>query len=230
MKLAGLKKTSLIDYPDLISAVVFTRGCNFKCGYCHNSQLINNKAEKENMPEEIFFDFLDKRQGLIDGVVISGGEPTLQPDLKNFIKKIKRKHNLKIKLDSNGSNQRTIAELIKEDLIDYLAVDIKQSWNKYSDLSSEKIVPELKKTFSLILNSNVNYEFRTTVVPGWHDKREIEKIAKIIQGADRYYIQNFKAVNTLDPKLKNRRSFSPAELKNFKKIAEKYLSVVRIRN
>ncbi|RQD76964.1 MAG: anaerobic ribonucleoside-triphosphate reductase activating protein [Halanaerobium sp. MSAO_Bac5] len=230
MKLAGLKKTSLIDYPKLISAVVFTRGCNFSCGYCHNSQLIDNKAAEENMPEDIFFDFLSKRQQLLDGVVISGGEPTLQPDLKDFIKRIKKEYNLKIKLDSNGSNQSIIKELIKANLIDYLAVDIKQSWDNYSNLSSEAIIPELKKTFSLILNSELEYEFRTTVVPGWHDKKEIEKIAKTIQGADRYYIQNFKAVNTLDPVLKERRSFSPTELQSFKEAAEKYLRVVKIRN
>lgn len=230
MKLAGLKKTSLIDYPNLISAVVFTRGCNFSCGYCHNSQLIDNKTTKENMPEDIFFDFLSKRQQLLDGVVISGGEPTLQPDLKDFIKRIKTEYNLKIKLDSNGSNQSIIKELIKDNLIDYLAVDIKQSWDNYSDLSSEAILPELKKTFSLILNSELEYEFRTTVVPGWHDKKEIEKIAKTIQGADRYYIQNFKAVNTLDPALKERRSFAPTELQSFKEAAEKYLRVVKIRN
>lgn len=230
MKLAGLKKTSLIDYPNLISAVVFTRGCNFSCGYCHNSQLIDNKAAEENMPEDIFFDFLSKRQQLLDGVVISGGEPTLQPDLKDFIKRIKREYNLKIKLDSNGSNQSIIKELIKANLIDYLAVDIKQSWDNYSNLSSEAIIPELKKTFSLILNSELEYEFRTTVVPGWHDEKEIEKIAKTIQGADRYYLQNFKAVNTLDPVLKGRRSFSPTELQSFKEAAEKYLRVVKIRN
>ena len=230
MKLAGLKKTSLIDYPNLISAVVFTRGCNFSCGYCHNSQLIDNKAAEENMPEDIFFDFLSKRQQLLDGVVISGGEPTLQPDLKDFIKRIKREYNLKIKLDSNGSNQSIIKELIKANLIDYLAVDIKQSWDNYSNLSSEAIIPELKKTFSLILNSELEYEFRTTVVPGWHDEKEIEKIAKTIQGADRYYLQNFKAVNTLDPVLKGRRSFSSTELQSFKEAAEKYLRVVKIRN
>jgi len=232
MRLAGLQKTSVIDFPDQISAVVFTQGCNFYCPYCHNSQLIPLKLPegKELMPEEYFFDFLQKRENLLDGLTITGGEPLLQPDLKEFMFKIKNEHNLLLKLDTNASDLKRLKELIEADLIDYLAVDIKFSWPNYEQLAPSGLISGIKSSVELIINSNLDYEFRTTVVPGLHDKEELEKITQQIKGAEKYFIQNFRPVNTLDPGLKDQRSFAPSELEQFKLIAEKHLKNVQIRD
>lgn len=231
MKLAGLQKTSVIDFPDQISAVVFTQGCNFYCPYCHNSQLIPLEIPAgELMPEEYFFDFLQQRNGMLDGVSITGGEPLLQPDLKEFIFKIKKDYNLKLKLDTNGSNTAELKKLLDAELIDYLAVDIKFSWSNYKQLAPEGLVSEIKNSVQMIIDSELNYEFRTTAVPGLHDEEEIAKIARQIKGADKYFIQNFRPVNTLEPELSNSRSFAPSELDKFKKIAKKHLNNVQIRN
>jgi len=222
----------MLDYPDNISAVVFTRGCNFHCAYCHNSHLIPMQPPPgdEDLPEEILFNLLDKRQKVIDGVTITGGEPVLQPDLKEFINKIRNNYDLKIKLDTNGSSSKILKELIEEELLDYLALDLKFSWDKYHLLAPKGVVAEIKKSVKLIKNSNLDYEFRTTVVPGLHDILEIERIAEAAEGVDRYYIQNFRPRNTLDPNLRAERSFSPSELQKFKKMAEKYIKNVDIRD
>ncbi|TDO94706.1 pyruvate formate lyase activating enzyme [Halanaerobium saccharolyticum] len=232
MRLAGLQKTSVIDFPDQISAVVFTQGCNFHCSYCHNSQLIPLKlpSGKELMPESYFFGFLEQRQNLLDGVTITGGEPLLQSDLKDFLFKIKNDYNLLIKLDTNGSNSSELKKLMEADLIDYLAVDLKFSWSNYKQLAPEALVSEIKSSVELIIDSNLDYEFRTTVVPSLHDKEELEKIAQQIKGAEKYFVQNFRPVNTLDPGLKDQRSFAPSELEKFKLAAEKYLKNVQIRD
>lgn len=231
MKLAGLQKTSVIDFPDQISAVVFSQGCNFYCPYCHNSQLIPLKLSKakELIPLAYFFNFLKQREKLLDGVTITGGEPLLQPDLKEFILKIKREHDLLIKLDTNGSNFLKLKELISSELIDYLAVDIKFSWNNYEQLAPIELVAEIKKSVKMIINSDLNYEFRTTVVPKLHNIREIAKIAAQIEGTDKYFIQNFRPLNTLATELRQSRRFAPAELIEFKIEAEKYLNDVQIR-
>lgn len=231
MKLAGLQKTSVIDFPDQITAVVFSQGCNFYCPYCHNSQLIPTEISETDklMPLEYFFNFLEQRQNLIDGLTITGGEPLLQEDLKEFILKIKKDYNLLIKLDTNGSNFLKLKELIRADLIDYLAVDIKFSWSNYIKAAPAELIGEIKKSVEMIINSELDYEFRTTVVPGLHDIHEIAKIAAQIKGADKYFIQNFKAVKTLMPELSQLRSFAPSELARFKLEAEKYLEVVQIR-
>lgn len=232
MRLAGLQKTSVIDFPDQISTVVFTQGCNFYCPYCHNSQLIPMKLPegKELMPQEYFFDFLQQREALLDGVTITGGEPLLQPDLKEFMQKIKQDYNLLIKLDTNGSSSAKLKELLEAELVDYLAVDIKFSWSSYDQLAPERLLSEIKKSVELIINSELDYEFRTTVVPGLHDIEEITDIARQLEGADKYFIQNFRPVNTLAPELKKQRSFAPTELQQFKITAEKYLKDVQIRD
>ncbi|RAK11838.1 pyruvate formate lyase activating enzyme [Halanaerobium saccharolyticum] len=230
--MAGLQKTSVIDFPDQISAVVFTQGCNFYCPYCHNSQLIPLKlpSGKELMPESYFFGFLEQRQNLLDGVTITGGEPLLQSDLKDFLFKIKNDYNLLIKLDTNGSSSSKLQKLMEADLIDYLAVDLKFSWPNYKQLAPAGLISEIKRSVELIINSDVDYEFRTTVVPGLHDIEEIEKIAIQIKGAEKYFIQNFRPVNTLDPGLTNRRSFAPSKLEQFRLTAEKHLNNVQIRD
>ncbi|TDP84868.1 pyruvate formate lyase activating enzyme [Halanaerobium saccharolyticum] len=232
MQLAGLQKTSVIDFPDQISAVVFTQGCNFYCPYCHNSQLIPMEisAERDLMPEDYFFDFLKQRKDLLDGVTITGGEPLLQPNLKEFMQKIKQGYDLLIKLDTNGSSSAKLKKLLEAGLIDYLAVDIKFSWTNYDELAPAGLVPEIKDSVELIINSDIDYEFRTTVVPGLHNTKEIEKISRQLEGAAKYFIQNFRPVNTLAPELRNSYSFAPSELDEFKLEAEKHLTDVQIRD
>ncbi|WP_114488924.1 anaerobic ribonucleoside-triphosphate reductase activating protein [Halanaerobium sp. ST460_2HS_T2] len=232
MRLAGLQKTSVIDFPDQISAVVFTQGCNFHCPYCHNSQLIKRELppEQELMPEKYFFNFLENRKKLLDGVTITGGEPLLQQDLKEFMLKIKNDYNLLLKLDTNASSFKKLQEIIEAGIIDYLAVDIKFDWARYQELAPLTVIEDIKKSVELIINSDLNYEFRTTVVPGLHNQSQIQKIAAQIKGADKYFIQNFRPVNTLSPDLRERRSFAPSKLQEFKKTAEAYLREVHIRD
>lgn len=185
---------------------------------------------RELMPEKYFFDFLQKRKKLLDGVTITGGEPLLQQDLKEFMFKIKNKHQLLLKLDTNAADFKKLRELIEADLIDYLAVDLKFSWSNYQQLAPAGLISEIKKSVEMIIHSNLDYEFRTTIVPGLHDKKEITKISKQIEGAEKYFIQNFRPVNTLEPNLKDRRSFAPSELQEFRRTAEKYLKNVQIRD
>lgn len=230
VKIAGFRKTSLIDYPDNISTVLFTQGCNCRCGYCHNPGLIAKTAEKDYMDLKYFWNFLNERGHLLDGVVITGGEPTLQDNLVSFVNEIKNR-DMKVKLDTNGSGYKIIRKLIEKKLVDYLAMDIKVPFKKYKNLSNdENIVSNIKKSKDLILGSEIKHEFRTTVVPEMHTKNDIEKIVKSINGADKYYIQNFRPEITLDPEFGKRRKFPESKLKKFKNIAEKYIDIVEIRN
>ena len=170
--IGGLKKTSLLDYPNKISAIVFMQGCNFNCGYCHNPKLLNSKEEVHTVTS--FFEFLEKRKNKLDGIVISGGEATLQPDLIPFIKKIKDMGFL-VKLDTNGSKFFVLEELLNNKLVDYIAMDIKAPFDKYSFISRVNVnIDDIKKSINIIMNSNVDYEFRTTVVSSQLDFCDFE--------------------------------------------------------
>ena len=231
MKIAGVQKTTLIDYPDQIASIIFTQGCNFSCPYCHNSNLIplKNKDSSYYSVENIL-DFLNSQKEFIDGVVITGGEPTLQQGLKEFIEKIKAK-GLKVKLDTNGSTPKLIKELIDKKLVDYIAMDVKSSFASNREIiGKDGFETVITDSIKLIKNSTINYEFRTTVVPTLHDKKEIEEIAKLVEGANCHYLQNFKAKNTLDSKLMDINGFPPAKLEEFKEILLDYVEKVYIRN
>jgi pyruvate formate lyase activating enzyme len=183
LKFAGFIKSSFVDYPNEISAVVFTSGCNFNCWYCHNQGLINGKIEESEMiDEKEILDFLNKRKGLLDGLVISGGEPTLHSDLKDFIRKVK-KLGFKVKLDTNGTNPKLLQDLIDKRLIDFVAMDIKTTLEKYNDVIGKfSRIEDVKTSISILMNSNIDYEFRTTFAPGI-SVEDIENIAKMIAGA-----------------------------------------------
>ena len=230
INIAGFRKTSLIDYPDNISTVLFTQGCNCKCPYCHNPGLVSFEEDKNYMDLEYFWDFVNERQHLLDGVVITGGEPTLQKDIVDFIKNI-RNRSMKVKLDTNGSNFKVVEELLEEKLIDYIAMDIKAPFSKYNKVAgNQNIVPDVKKSINLILKSDINYEFRTTVVPGLHKKEDIKNIATSIKEADKYSIQNFRSDITLDSDLAETREFPESKLNKFKKLAGEYVKNVEIKN
>lgn len=231
MKISGIQKTSLMDYPDHIASIIFTQGCNFACPYCHNPSLIPASSSNSNYySEDKVLEFLKSRKGLTDGVVITGGEPTLQSDLLEFIEKIKT-IGLKVKLDTNGSNPELLAQLINENVLNYIAMDVKAPLEaENSILGKTGFKESIVKSINLIKNADIDYEFRTTVVPTLHDKEKIEEIGKLIQGSQHHYIQNFRPKNTLRSDFLEIKEFPPAKLKEFKNILSKYIEKVSIRN
>lgn len=194
MKIAGLQKNSLLDYPGKISAVVFTQGCNMNCGYCHNRRLIGCTVKNEILDEDSILAFLEKRRGLLDGVVVSGGEPTLQKNLYNFIERVK-KMGFKMKLDTNGTNPECLKELILGGLLDYVAMDIKAPLCKYGKVCCSPVDTEkLSESIEILKSGLVEYEFRTTYTPELCDD-DLMDISKTIKGAKRYVLQQYKEVD-----------------------------------
>ena len=218
MKIGGLQKMTLIDYPGKVACTVFTVGCNFRCPFCYNSELVFPEKNTPTTSEEEFFNFLNKRKGLLDGVCVTGGEPTIHQDLLEFIQKIKDLKFL-VKLDTNGTNPETLKQLLNKNLLDYIAMDIKSSVNGYKKaVGTEVDMENIKKSIKLIMNSGIEYEFRTTVVPGIHSKEDILEIAKEIKGAKKYYLQQFRPdAKMIDQKL---RKVDPYQDIFFKKIVE----------
>ena len=212
MNIEGIQKLSLLDYPNKLSCIIFTHGCNFKCPFCQNSTLIDNNYS-DCINEEEVFNYLNKRKGIIEGVVISGGEPTLQIGLKKFIKKIKNMGFL-VKLDTNGFNSKVLRELIEDNLVDYVAMDIKNEICKYSvtcGLNKMKI-DNILESINILESSNIDYEFRTTIMKEYHDVESIKSILKLIGNKPKYFLQNFRlSENVID---KNIHGFSIEELKD----------------
>jgi pyruvate formate lyase activating enzyme len=228
MLIGGLQKFSLIDYPNKIAAIVFTQGCYFRCRYCHNPSLIE-KNSKNTIDEKTFFSFLEKRKDKLDAVVITGGEPTIHKDLKDFIKKIKDL-NFLVKLDTSGVNPTILEELINENFLDYIAMDIKASFENYKKITQREIdINKIKKSISLIINSKVDHEFRTTLVDNLHVLDDVKNIAKLIKNSKRYILQRFRPKITLDPTLKNYNTFSDDVFYNLKNILSKEIKEVLIR-
>lgn len=226
MQIGGLQRTSLLDFPDKISAIIFTQGCNFRCGYCHNPELIVLK-NSDNYTTEGVLEFLNTRRGKLDGIVITGGEPCLQKDLIDFIKKVKAEGFL-VKLDSNGTMPDVLELAIP--FVDYIAMDIKAPLEKYSDIVKVKIDTEkIKRSVSLIMNSGVDYEFRTTVVKSQLSFSDFEKIGQLIQGAKRYYLQKFVPSKTLDEKMMSETTYSTEDFEKIKEILTKYVESVELR-
>jgi pyruvate formate lyase activating enzyme len=214
MLFGGLQKTTLVDYPGKIAATVFTLGCNFRCPYCHNPELVLPELiEKQpKIPEGEIINFLKEQQGLLQGLCITGGEPTLHPDLIDFMQKVKDLGYL-IKLDSNGSDPKILKEIINKNLVDYIAMDVKTSLEKYN-LVTLGNVPEnkIKESIAILKEGRVDYEFRTTVVPGIVEKEDIMKIVEFIKGAPKYFLQRFKPGKTLNVKLSTIQSFDDEKL------------------
>lgn len=220
--IAGIKKSSLLDYPEKISAIVFTPGCNFRCGYCHNPGLINSK--EGIITNDAFFEFLRKRKGKLDGVVITGGEPTLQKDLKAFTEEIKNLGFL-VKLDTNGSNSNILRELINENLVDYVAMDIKSPLNKYEKIINKKInTDNISKSIEIIMSSGIDYEFRTTVMSSMLKTVDFIEIGNLIKGAKKYYLQKFTVKSDiLDNSLNNEKTYTDIEFEEIIKILKEYI-------
>lgn len=191
MKICGLQKTTLLDYSGHVAATIFTGGCNFRCPFCHNSELLGSDAPAEYTEDEIF-DFLERRKGMLEGVVITGGEPTLQPDLKNFILKIRQLGYL-VKLDTNGYRPEILKELCHEQLVDYVAMDIKTCRDWYPVVAGVPAlhIDKIDESVKFLTNSNIPFEFRTTVVNELHTEEDFKKIGPWIVGCKNYYLQNF---------------------------------------
>lgn len=227
MLIGGLQRSSLIDYPAKISAVIFTQGCNFKCGYCHNPKLTNYKGQVNSLLA--LYQFLKSRVGKLDAVVITGGEPTLQKDLADFISKIKKMGFL-IKLDTNGTNPDVLKGLIKKNLLDYIAMDIKAPLEKYQKIAGVEVdAQKISESIKLIMNSNVEYEFRTTVIASQLGLKDFEKIGALINGAEKYYLQKFVPKEILNPFLTFEKTYSDDEFGPIIEILKNYIKEVKIR-
>lgn len=228
MIVSGMNKLTLIDYPDKTACIIFTQGCNFRCSFCQNSSLL--KASNESLVQEKeILDYLAKRKKVIDGICISGGEPLMQNDIKEFIKKVKE-IGISVKLDTNGSYPDKLNNLIQENLLDYVAMDIKNDFKSYSKITEIKIfnLEKIKKSIDILKKSNIDYEFRTTVVKEFHTFDKLKSICEYIGPKAKYFIQNFR--DSDDVLRKNLHGFSEEELLDIiKKLNEKYPKVT-LRN
>jgi pyruvate formate lyase activating enzyme len=237
MIIYSLQKISLIDYPKKIACTIFLHGCNFRCGFCHNPELVLNKNPKQGYSQEEILNFLKKRKKYLDAVCITGGEPLINNDLKEFILKIKNQGYL-IKLDTNGTNSKLLKELVDNKLINYIAMDIKSDKENYEKICQIKVdLNKIEESIKTILNSNIDYEFRTTVIKTKHNKKILENIAFWIESLankkpKKFCIQNFVARKgkLLDKEYEKIDPFTEQELKEMKKQIEKYFDVVEIRN
>lgn len=230
IQIGGLEKSSLLDYPNKVSAIIFTYGCNLRCPYCHNPELVIEAFdERREVTEKYLLSFLKARVGKLDAVVITGGEPLIYDDLDKLIKEIKELGYL-VKLDTNGFLPDRLEKIIKTNLLDYIAMDVKFPKSQYIKISKGRnATSKIPKSIKLIMESGIDYEFRTTYVKGIHDMESVEGITKMIEGAKRYYIQNFRPGKTINPGLTQENSFSDKELKQIKKIAKKYVKNTQIR-
>jgi len=230
MIIGGIQKHSLIDYSSKISCVIFTAGCNFDCPYCHNPELVNPPFTTIDQAD--IFAFLDKRKYLLDGVVITGGEPTLQKDLSAFCKKIKTM-GFPIKIDTNGSHPRIIQSLIENKSVDYIAMDIKTHPSQYSPHITQKIAPKsIFESIDLIRNSQIPHEFRTTCVKPFINPDIIKKISRLIEGADLFVLQQAKINNpVLHPDFftNQKWQFKTEEIKSFQTIAAPFVKNTLMR-
>lgn len=209
MKFKGLQGLSLIDYPNKLCATLFTGGCNFRCPYCHNPELVIGYEKLPDIIQDEILKFLKERKGFLDGITICGGEPTIHSYLPDFVKLVKKEGFL-VKLDTNGTNP----DMLKKIEVDYIAMDIKGSLKRYNEVSGVKVDTDfIKKSVDLIMESSIDYEFRTTVFPDFFNKEDAVQIAKWVKGAKRYVLQKPTVVKTLDGNIKNAKLYSDAELR-----------------
>ncbi len=226
MKISGFQKLTLLDYPGRIACIIFTQGCNYKCSYCQNSLLIPHENE-ELVAEEEVLAYLNQRKSILDGIVISGGEPTIQIGLVDFIKKVKSL-GLLVKLDTNGSNPKLLKQLLEEKLVDYVAMDIKYLLEEYSVVTKCRVNRNnLLESMNILKNSGIEYEFRTTIIKNVHTMDIILKLCKYFDNKQPFYLQNFEQSEYVPDK--TLESFTRDELKEIEKIIKKEYPNVVIR-
>ena len=224
MKFGGLQKTSLVDFPDRLSTVLFTQGCNLRCPFCHNWRLVI-KPREPFLSESTVLEILESRKKYIDTVVVTGGEPTIQTALPHFLKKLKEQQ-FTIKLDTNGFYPGVLEKCLK--YIDYIAVDVKTSPEKYFLLGAKDITGFLR-TIEIVKRGDIDYEFRSTVVPGFIEEETISKIGELVNGAKRYAIQQFVTGDTLDIAFNKVKPYSLSTIKLFADKLKKYSDEVILR-
>ena len=225
--IGGIQKTTLTDFPQKIAAIVFTQGCNFRCGYCHNPELL--EFNKTNFEVREFLEFLKTGQGKLDGVVITGGEPTLQNGLYDFIKNIKDL-NFEVKLDTNGTNPKILEKLINDNMLDYIAMDIKAPLKKYPEITGVDVnIKDIQKSIKIIMNSGIDYEFRTTVVKSMLTIDDIIDIGKMLKGAKRYYLQKFVSTKIYNTDLNNAETYTNEEFTNICEDLKNFIQQVNYR-
>ena len=232
IEIGGFQKTTLIDYPGRVACTIFLIGCNFRCPFCYSAELVlPEKIKKQpRISEKELFDFLREKQGLLEGIVICGGEPTINKDLPEFIKKIKNLGFL-VKLDTNGSNPEMLKKLIDENLVDYVAMDIKAPKEKYEMAAGVKInLADIEKSIKILKAGEVDFEFRMTVVPTLHTKEDIIRIAKWISPAKKFSLQNFRAEKTLNPGFAKIKPYPDEFLESIKKEISPYFETCEVRN
>jgi len=228
MQLAGIQKLTLVDFPGHVAATVFARGCSFRCGFCHNPELVLPDQFNLLLDNKQLFDFLKNRYGKLTGICITGGEPLLQPDCDKFISHMKAL-GFDVKLDTNGSFPDRLEKIIKDGDVDYIAMDIKSPIDKYQMVTGvENSGESIRKSIRLIMESGIDYEFRTTVCHPYHKAADFEEIGKMIKGAKRYFLQNFVRTKQIDESV-DFSFLTDEEIEQAKKIMEKYVKAVEIR-
>ena len=228
MRISGLQKLAMVDFPGKLAATVFTGGCNLRCPFCHNAPLVNRVAETPELSEEDVLAFLKSRKGLLDGVVLSGGEPLLQHDAADFLKKV-RELGFAVKLDTNGCFPQVLADILQQELVDYVAMDIKNCREKYAQtvgIPGFDITP-VEESVRLLQNSGINFEFRTTVVKKFHTAADIQAIGKWCQGAPHYFLQQF--VDSGDLVGVGCEALDPLEVKAFANLMRPFFDEVGVR-
>jgi len=226
MNVQGYQKMTLLDYPGKVACTVFTGGCNLRCPFCHNAGLVLNPNETPSVENEVL-DYLEKRKGLIDGVCITGGEPLLQKDLSSFIRKVKSM-GFSVKLDTNGSMPEKLDEILKENLIDYVAMDVKSSPAGYEKAAGAGISFEVfRRSIDIIRKSGIDHEFRTTIVKGIHTEKDLEEAAKLLSGEEKYFLQSFKDSGNLIGE--GLSAFSHEETQNILKAVQNYIPAASLR-
>lgn len=229
MEIKGWVKTSLIDYPGRICSVIFLPGCNFRCPFCQNPDLVESPEDLPEIPLEEVLEYLEQKKIWIDGVCITGGEPTIHRDLPELIKRLKEIGML-VKLDTNGSNPEMLEFLLNQRLLDYIAMDVKAPWEKYPLVAGVQInVEKIKKSIEIIRNSGIEHEFRTTLIPKLHSKEDIIKIGEILKGSKKFAIQQFRPRKTLNPEFQEEKPYSEDELRGFGKLLEGFFEKVEVR-
>ncbi len=227
MKICGFNKTTLLDYPEHVASTIFLGGCNLRCPFCQNGGLVLRPGEQPEYDPEEILRFLKKRQGILDGVCVTGGEPTLAPELEVFVAKI-RELGYPVKLDTNGTHPEVLKELLNKNLLDYVAMDLKTSPANYTVLTGGvDCIDAVQESVELLLQGKIPYEFRTTVVKELHRRQDFEEIGRWIHGAERYYLQAYKdSDEVLQPGFS---SYSASELQEFTRLLREHVKYVGIR-
>lgn len=233
MRIGGIQQCSMIDYPGKVSCIVFLSGCNFRCGFCHNPELVLPQKIREMkntfIHPDAFFEFLSQRRGLLDGVVISGGEPTIMPDLELFIEKIKERGFL-VKLDTNGSNPEIVKKLVAKKYVDYVAMDVKADEEGYSSFMGPGVsFDRVFQSIDFLKKSGVVYEFRSTLIREFHTNARMKGMARLMQGASTLYLQRFRSGITLDSSYECKTAFSDEEMNSIALLFRKNITNVFIR-